>query len=38
MTERVVSISPDASVWEAIELMMRNHISSLPCGGGILIT
>src|SRR5215831_9282454 len=30
MTARVVSISPDAGVVEAIELMMRNHISGLP--------
>jgi CBS domain-containing protein len=30
MTARVVSISPEASVQEAIELMMRNHISGLP--------
>jgi CBS domain-containing protein len=30
MTARVVSISPDAGVLEAIDLMMRNHISGLP--------
>ena len=30
MTARVVSISPDAGVVEAIELMMRNHISGMP--------
>ena len=30
MTGRVVSISPDAGVLEAIELMMKNHISGLP--------
>ena len=30
MTARVLSISPDAGVVEAIELMMRNHISGLP--------
>jgi CBS domain-containing protein len=30
MTARVVSISPDVGVVEAIELMMSNHISGLP--------
>jgi CBS domain-containing protein len=30
MTARVVSISPDVGVLEAIELMMKNHISGLP--------
>jgi CBS domain-containing protein len=30
MTGRVVSTVPDAGVLEAIELMMRNHISGLP--------
>ncbi len=30
MTARVISISPDAGVLEAVDLMMRNHISGLP--------
>src|ERR1700730_15211754 len=30
MSARVVSISPDANVQEAIQLMLQNHISGLP--------
>src|SRR6202163_1801704 len=30
MSARVVSISPDANVQEAIKLMLQNHISGLP--------
>ena len=30
MTGRVITISPDATVLEAIDLMTRNHISGLP--------
>jgi CBS domain-containing protein len=30
MTARVVSIAPEVGVLEAIELMMKNHISGLP--------
>ncbi len=30
MTPRVVSISPDAGVLEAVRLMLQNHISGLP--------
>ncbi len=30
MTGRVISISPESSVLDAIELMTRNHISGLP--------
>ena len=30
MTGRVITISPDATVLEAIDLMTKNHISGLP--------
>ena len=30
MTQRVVSIGPDASIFEAARLMLQNHISGLP--------
>src|ERR1700693_3111482 len=32
MSARVVSISPDAGVLEAVRLMLQNHISGLPGG------
>ena len=30
MTRTVVSISPGASISEAVKLMLKNHISGLP--------
>ncbi len=39
MSARVVSISPDAGVLEAVRLMLQNHISGLPVidGSGALV-
>lgn len=39
MTRRVVSVSPDASILEAVRLMLQNRISGLPVveGGGDLV-
>jgi len=39
MTRRVVSIEPNASVLQAVRLMLQNKISGLPVvdGGGILV-
>jgi CBS domain-containing protein len=39
MTGRVITISPDATVLEAIDLMTKNHISGLPVidGSGALV-
>ena len=34
MTQRVISILPDATIAEAIRLMLQNHISGLPVIGG----
>lgn len=34
MTRRVVSISPDASIWEAACLMLENNISGVPVVDG----
>jgi CBS domain-containing protein len=30
MTRRVISILPEASISEAVKLMLKNHISGLP--------
>src|ERR1700747_2654736 len=30
MTRRVVSISPEATIFEAVRLMLKHHISGLP--------
>jgi CBS domain-containing protein len=39
MTGRVITISPDATVLEAIDLMTKNHISGLPVidASGVLV-
>jgi CBS domain-containing protein len=39
MTRRVISIAPEAGIRDAMELMLRNHISGLPVidGGGVLV-
>src|SRR6516225_2614849 len=30
MTSPVVSIEPDASIWQAVRIMLQRHISGLP--------
>ena len=30
MSEPVISVSPDASIWEAVRLMLQHKISGLP--------
>jgi CBS domain-containing protein len=39
MTRRVVSVSPEATILEAIKLMLKHHISGLPVidGNGVLV-
>ena len=33
MTRRIISVSPEATVLEAIKLMLKHHISGLPVIG-----
>jgi CBS domain-containing protein len=30
MTKRVISITPEATILEAIKIMLKNHISGMP--------
>ena len=30
MTSPVISVEPDASIWQAVRIMLQRHISGLP--------